>query len=136
MRTQLSENGSRELRRAVRERTKELDRVEEVVIPSWRTTLKASSSRAEVEETVKLVKSKGKQMVFPLQVKGKDRQPFWVKAMVDTWAQASLIRTGLARDLVKPSKRPLRLVPANGEVLGGGDKEVELMILSCKEMQK
>ena len=29
---------------------------------------------------------------------------------------------------MKPSKRPLRLVSANGEVLGGGDKEVELMI--------
>ena len=83
---------------------------------------------AEVEETVKLVKSKGKQMVFYLQVKGKDWQPFWVKAMVDTGAQASPIRTGLARDLVKPSKRPWRLVTAKGEVLGGGDKEVQLLI--------
>ena len=108
----------------MRENTKSLDRVEGVVIPSWRTTPKASSSRAEVEETVKLVKSKGKQMMFRLQVKGKDGQPFWVRALVDTGAQASLIRTGLARDLVKPSKRPLRLVIANGEVLGGGDKEI------------
>ena len=81
-----------------------------------------------MEETVKLVKSKGKQMVFHLQVKAKDGQPFLVRARVQTGAQANLIRTGLARDLVKPSKRPLRLVPANGEVLGGGDKEVELMI--------
>ena len=76
----------------------------------------------------KLVKGKGKQMVFHLQVKGKDGQPFWVTALVDTGTQASLIRTGLAGDLVKPSKRPLRLVTANGEVLGGGDKEVELLI--------
>ena len=64
MRTQLPDNGSRELRRAVRANNKELDRVEGVVIPSWKTTLKASPSRAEVEETVKLVKGKGKQMVF------------------------------------------------------------------------
>ena len=76
----------------MRENTKELDRVEGVVIPSWRTTLKASSSRAEVEETVKLVKSKGKHMVFHLQVKGKDGQPFWVRTLVDTGAQASLVR--------------------------------------------
>ena len=41
MRTQLPDSGSRELRRAVRENNKELDRVEGVVIPSWRTTLKA-----------------------------------------------------------------------------------------------
>ena len=95
--------------------TKELDRVEGAVIPNWRTTLKASPSMAGVEETVKLLKSKGKQMVFYLQVKGKDGQPFWVKPLVDTGAQASLIRTGLARDLVKPSKRPLRLVTANGK---------------------
>ena len=67
-------------------------------------------------------------MVFHLQVKGKDGQPFWVRALVDTGAQSSLIRTWLARDLVKPSKRSLRLVTANGEVLGGGDKEVELKI--------
>ena len=38
----------------------------------------------------------------------------------------------MARDLVKPSKRPLRLVTANGEVLGGGDKGVELMIHSLQ----
>ena len=67
-----------------------------------------------MEETLKLVKGKGKQMVFHLQVKGTDGQPFWVKALVDTGAQASLIGTGLARDLVKPSKRTLRLVTANG----------------------
>ena len=76
MRTQLPDSGSRELRRAVRENTKELDRVEGVVIPSWRTTLRAEPPRAEVEETVKLVKGKGKQMVFRLQVKGKGGQPF------------------------------------------------------------
>ena len=67
-------------------------------------------------------------MVFRLQVKGKDGNPSWVRALVDTGTQASPILTRLARDLAKPSKRPLRLVTANGEVLGGGDKEVELMI--------
>ena len=103
----------------MRENTKEVDRVEGVVIPSWRKTLKASPSTAEVVKTVKLVKGKGKQMVFHLQLKGKYGQPLCVRAMVDTGAQASLIRTGLARDLVKPSKRPLRLVTANGEVRGG-----------------
>ena len=42
-------------------------------------------------------------------------------------SEPSIIRTGLTRDLVKPSKRPLGLVTANGEVLGDGDKEVELI---------
>ena len=91
--------------------------------PNWRSALKASPSTEEVGEPVNLVKVKGKQMVFRLQVKGKDGQPFWVRALLDTGEQARLIRTGLARDLVKPSKRPLRLVTASEEVLGGGDKE-------------
>ena len=103
MRTQLLENGSRELRRAVRENNKELDKIEGVVVPSLRTALKASPSTEEVEETVNLVKGKGKQMVFRLQVKGKHGQPFWVRALVDTGAQASLIRTGLALALVQAS---------------------------------
>ena len=127
MRALLLDNGSRELSRAERENTMELDEVGGVVLLSWRTALEALLFSGEVGETVTLVKGKWKQIVFRLQVKGKDRQPFWVRALVGTGAQSSL---------VKPSKRPLGLVTANGEVLGGGDKGVELMIHFQQRMQK
>ena len=108
------DNDNRELTEVVRENTKELDKVEGVVLPIWRTTLDTSLPAEEMEEPVKLVKGRGKQMVFRLQVKARDGQPFWVRALVDTGEQARLIRTGLARDLVKPSTRTIRLPTAHG----------------------
>ena len=47
---------------------------------------------------------------------------------MDTGAQANLIKKWLVANLAKPCKRPLRLVTANGDVLPGGDIEVDLMV--------
>ena len=47
---------------------------------------------------------------------------------MDTGAQANLIKKGLVANLAKPCKRPLRLVTANGDMLPGGDTEVDLMV--------
>ena len=77
-RTHLRRNGSRQVGTAWRENTQELDNVEGVELPSWTTALKASLSTEKVEGTVNLVKGTGKQMVFRLQAKRKDGQPFWV----------------------------------------------------------
>ena len=80
------------------------------------------------EEVVSIVRGQGKQLVFLIQAKGKDDKIFWAKALVDTGAQANLIKKGLVANLAKPCKRPLRLVTANGDVLPGGDTEVDLMV--------
>ena len=44
-----------------------------------------------------------------------------VDVLVDTGAQVSLVRRGLLKeDILQPSRRPVRLKVANGEIMGGG----------------
>ena len=41
--------------------------------------------------------------------------------LVDTGAQVSLVRRGLFKEeFLQPSRRPVRLKVANGEIMGGG----------------
>ena len=47
---------------------------------------------------------------------------------MDTGARANLIKKWLVANLAKPCKGPLRLVTANGDVLPGGDTEVDLIV--------
>ena len=47
--------------------------------------------------------------------------------LVDTGAKVSLVRKGLfSEELPKPSRRPVRLKVANGEIMGGGTHEATI----------
>ena len=47
--------------------------------------------------------------------------------LVDTGAQVSLVRKGLfSKEVLKPSRRPVRLKVANGEIMGGGTHEATI----------
>ena len=50
-----------------------------------------------------------------------------VDVLVDTGAQVSLVRSGLFKEeLLQPSRRPVRLKVANGEIMGGGTHEATI----------
>ena len=50
-----------------------------------------------------------------------------VDALVDTGAQVSLVRRGLFKEeSLQPSRRPVRLKVANGEIMGGGTYEATI----------
>ena len=50
-----------------------------------------------------------------------------VDVLVDTGAQVSLVRRGLFKEeLLQPSRRPVRLKVANGEIMGGGTHEATI----------
>ena len=50
-----------------------------------------------------------------------------VKVLVDTGAQVSLVRRGLFKEeSLQPSRRPVRLKVANGEIMGGGTHEATI----------
>ena len=50
-----------------------------------------------------------------------------VDVLVDTGAQVSLVRRGLLkRESLQPSRRPVRLKVANGEIMGGGTHEATI----------
>ena len=49
-----------------------------------------------------------------------------ISALVDTGAQANLIREGIVpTHLTTLTQRPLELVAANGQIISGGDRETE-----------
>ena len=50
-----------------------------------------------------------------------------MNVLVDTGAQVSLVRRGLFKEKsLEPSRRPVRLKMANGEMLGGGTHEATI----------
>ena len=50
-----------------------------------------------------------------------------VDVLVDTGAQVSLVRRGLFKEeFLQPSRRPVRLKVANGEIMGGGTHEATI----------
>ena len=50
-----------------------------------------------------------------------------VDVLVDTGAQVSLVRRGLFKEeFLQPSRRPVRLEVANGEIMGGGTHEATI----------
>ena len=50
-----------------------------------------------------------------------------VDVLVDTGAQVSLVRRGLFKEeSLQPSRRPVRLKVANGEIMGGGIHEATI----------
>ena len=50
-----------------------------------------------------------------------------VDVLVDTGAQVSLVRRGLFKEeSLQPSRRPVRLKVANGEIMGGGTREATI----------
>ena len=50
-----------------------------------------------------------------------------VDVLVDTGAQVSLVRRGLFKEeSLQPSRRPVRLKVANGEIMGGGTHEATI----------
>ena len=54
-----------------------------------------------------------------------------VDVLVDTGAQVSLVRRGLFKEeSLQPSRRPLRLKVANGEIMGGGTHEATISMES------
>ena len=52
-----------------------------------------------------------------------------LRVLVDTGAQANLIRTGVVPfAMFRPAYRPLRLLTVSGGTLGGGSREVVVRI--------
>ena len=50
-----------------------------------------------------------------------------VEVLVDTGAQVRLVRRGLFKEeSLQPSRRPVRLKVANGEIMGGGTREATI----------
>ena len=49
--------------------------------------------------------------------------------LIDSGAEANLIRVGLFENLLIPAKNPLRLAAVNGTILEGGDQEISLKLL-------
>ena len=55
------------------------------------------------------------------------QEEFMVDVLVDTGAQVSLVRRGLFKEeFLQPSRRPVRLKVANGEIMGGGTHEATI----------
>ena len=70
----------------------------------------------------------GNERQLHLQVRVRCRQEkFVVDVLVDTGAQVSLVWRGLFKEeSLQPSRRPVRLKVANGEIMGGGTHEATI----------
>ena len=72
------------------------------------------------------------------------REKLVVDVLVDTGAQVSLVRRGLFKEeSLQPSRRPVRLKVANGEIMGGGTHEATISMefweherLNCPDLAK
>ena len=62
-----------------------------------------------------------------LDAQSPEREIRQIKALIDTGAEANLVRQGLfSRNLFVPARNPVRLVAANGQRLGGGEYTIDL----------
>ena len=73
-----------------------------------------------------VTRAKHKQLVVRVQATTTNGQSRHLKLLVDTGAEANLIRPDLFILEMQPTKAPLSLVAANGQKLSGGGKEIDL----------
>ena len=91
----------------------------------------ATGLRAPAPTLLHIIKDKGteKQLLLDIKAEAPEGEPFLLRALVDTGAEASLIRRGMIPQAwFKRSADPLLLVTASGEQMGGGQHEVELRL--------
>ena len=72
-------------------------------------------------------------MMFTKQARHPQGDPMILKVLIDSGAEANLVRYDLfPKSTLKPSPAPLTLVTANGELMGGGRKEITLTLQLLK----
>ena len=95
-RKQLLQHNGMAFRWAVRANAKDMEAAQvggNTLLPSARPEPRVLMPTPE-DEVVSIVRGQGKQLVLLIQAKGKDDKNFWVKALVDTGAQANLMKKG------------------------------------------
>ena len=92
------------------------------------------SPRSKTTRTYKVGRGEEKlQLMLSLPIRLKNGVEKVISALVDTVAQANLIREGIVpTHLTTLTQRPLELVAANGQIISGGDRETELKIFFSK----
>ena len=84
--------------------------------------------RSENAFRVGKVVCKGEDLQLLLQPKvvAPDGSERILSVLVDSGAEANLIRLGLFEKMLKPAKSPVRLAAVNGTTLDGGNEEITL----------
>ena len=78
---------------------------------------------------VKEHKDGKRQLLLDVRARGSDGRKLVLRVLVDTGAEANLVRKGLVTpELLKPAKTPLTLVTADGSRMEGGSREVTLQL--------
>ena len=99
--------------------------------PARQVVVPTHSQQPPPEAWLNRVK-KGKrhhQVMLTMQARHPQGDPMILKVLIDSGAEANLVRYDLfPKSTLKPSPSPLTLVTANGELMGGGRKEITLTL--------
>ena len=74
-------------------------------------------------------KGEERQLLLNIRAEGDDFGPIYMQVLIDTGAEANLVRTGLVSPgALKKSKQPLILVTASGSRMEGGQLDVNMTL--------